>query len=119
MKKEKLTPAEILLLKGLEKQNAKENDEEPESGAKRKFVSIDAEIEEFEKSQNEVVYDLKFINPTSNIVERLFSICKLIYTELRQSMDVDNFEALLILKANIHLWSKAMITEAICETAIM
>lgn len=45
------------------------------------------------------------ICPTSNHLERLFSQCKLIRTQLRQSMLPGTLEMILFLKVNRRYWS--------------
>jgi hypothetical protein len=49
--------------------------------------------------------DTTGICPTSNHLERLFSQCKLIKSQLRQAMAPETLEMLLFLKVNRHLWS--------------
>lgn len=57
--------------------------------------------------------DLRYINPTTNLVERLFSVCKLTLTDYRQSLLPINFEHLLYLKANRGFWDVALVSNAI------
>lgn len=58
-----------------------------------------------EQSGAEVYVDLKWVQSTSNIVERLFSKARLILTDYRKSMKPCHFELLLLLKCNRSLWS--------------
>jgi hypothetical protein len=44
--------------------------------------------------------DVSFIPPTSNMVERLFSTAKLIYSDLRHSTKPEVLEAILFLHVN-------------------
>ena len=53
------------------------------------------------------------IRPTSNIVERLFSRCKLIMRDQRKSMAPKNLENLLFLRFNNFLWNAALIDKCI------
>ena len=48
--------------------------------------------------------DLSFIPPTSNIVERLFSVAKLLWRNQRASLLPITFEVILFLKANMNWW---------------
>jgi len=59
--------------------------------------------------------NLEFICPTSNIVERLFSRCKLTLTSLRASMKPDNLESVLFLLYNKQWWD--MKTVAGCNVS--
>jgi hypothetical protein len=53
----------------------------------------------------EVKYiDLKWINPTSNVVERFFSLLKRVYTPHRRGMNGDNLERILFLNVNRSFW---------------
>ena len=47
------------------------------------------------------------VHPTTNVVERLFSRCKLNMTALRKKMDPDSLDMLMFLKANRELWPDA------------
>lgn len=53
--------------------------------------------------------DLSFISPTTNIVERLFSVSKFIYTEDRSSMTGATFEMLQMLKTNT--WDMSLLKQ--------
>jgi len=52
-----------------------------------------------------VYMDTRFIQPTSNDCERLFSKVGYLYNDRRQSMDPMNLEAQLFLNLNNDLWS--------------
>jgi len=47
---------------------------------------------------------LHHVSPTSNVVERLFSQAKLVYSDARKSLKFDTFEMILYLKTNRHFW---------------
>ena len=49
--------------------------------------------------------------PTSNLCERLFSLAKLILTDLRQNMNPSTLNDILFLKSNRHLWNANLIQE--------
>ena len=49
--------------------------------------------------------------PQSNLCERLFSLAKLIMTDLRQSMNPSTLNDVLFLKSNCHLWNANLIQE--------
>jgi len=59
--------------------------------------------------------DLGFIVPTSNCVERFFSVAKYVYSPNRQSLLPMNLEAVLFLKVNKALWDKKIAVEAFSE----
>ena len=56
--------------------------------------------------------DVRFVVPTSNMVERLFSKAKLVYTDRRQSLLPINFEMVLFLAVNQCLWDAKLVDEA-------
>ena len=56
--------------------------------------------------------DLAFVSSTSNTVERLFSMARLILTDYRKSMAPIVFEALLMLKVNHRLWDISDVAKA-------
>ncbi|ETK88965.1 hypothetical protein F441_06995 [Phytophthora nicotianae CJ01A1] len=47
---------------------------------------------------------LAWVPPTSNECERFFSQAKLVYSDLRQSMDVNTLEVLMFLSYNRDAW---------------
>ena len=59
--------------------------------------------------------NLDFLVPTSNCVERLFSIAKYVYTPQRQSILPMNLEMLLFLRVNEPIWTKKLVCEALME----
>lgn len=59
----------------------------------------------------QVFPDLTFIQPTSNVCERLFSQAKLIFTDIRKSMNPASLEMLLFLKVNKQYWNAEIIAE--------
>jgi hypothetical protein len=59
--------------------------------------------------------DLSFIQPTSNIVERLFSKARLILTDYRKSMSPYTFECLIFLGNNRDLWDMSTVANVIKE----
>ena len=59
--------------------------------------------------------DLKFVAPTTNKVERLFSLCGLILTDNRSNMHTDTFEMVMMLKANRSVWDVNTVQNVINE----
>ena len=57
--------------------------------------------------------DLKYINPTSNIVERLFSSCAMVLTDYRQSLLPIHFEAVMYLKVNRQFWDAILVSTVV------
>jgi hypothetical protein len=71
----------------------------------RKRKRLDQEVKEGLQNEEEVKYiDLKWINPTSNVVERFFSLLKRVYTPHRRGMNGDNLERILFLNVNRSFW---------------
>lgn len=62
--------------------------------------------------------DLRFILPTSNIVERVFSKAKLVYSDRRQRLMPVTFEAIMFLAVNRHLWDASMVEETIRQSTL-
>ena len=56
------------------------------------------------------------VSSTTNILERLFSGCKLVMNEKRKHMDPDTLDMIMFLKVNRTLWeNKSIIDEIIKE----
>jgi hypothetical protein len=63
--------------------------------------------------------DLKFNSPTSNAVERLFSLAKLFCSDCRKSMSPIVFEALLFLFVNQSYWNVVDVAKAMkCSSSM-
>ena len=50
-------------------------------------------------------FNLSYIPPTSNVVERLFSSARLVLTDYRKSMTDYTFECVMFLKLNSEKWN--------------
>ena len=57
----------------------------------------------------------KFISPTSNDVERLFSLSKRIFSEKRRGLKPETLESLVFLKTNRCLWNLALVSLVVNE----
>lgn len=57
--------------------------------------------------------DLRFIPPTSNDAERLFSVASRYYSDVRQRMEPTTLEKLLFLRYNEHFWDIHTVEKAI------
>ena len=57
----------------------------------------------------------KFLLPTSNDVERLFSMTKIIFNTKRRSLNPLTLEALVFLKRNRSLWNLAQVGVVVNE----
>jgi hypothetical protein len=68
---------------------------------KRKLQAAGVEV-----SAASLYQDLRWIQSTSNIVERAFSGARLILTDYRKSMKPCNFEIMMLLKSNKSMWLK-------------
>ena len=106
-----LTRAEKAAVKHLLKPRAEEVEEKEQSGAcniseairlinKRKTTSF--------RAQDSDYIDCRFIRPTTNVCERLFSVSGYALTKNRQGLLPENLEMQLFLKANIHLWDESL-----------
>ena len=67
------------------------------------------------KKQTSSYIDSKFLIPTSNHVERLFSMSKRIFSLKRRRLLPRNLEALVLLKANRRLWDVSMVSAIMNE----
>ncbi|RHZ02160.1 hypothetical protein DYB37_010708 [Aphanomyces astaci] len=54
-----------------------------------------------------------FIVPTSNDVERLFSLCKRLYSPHRRALSPITLEILVYLRTNRHLWDQALVASVV------
>jgi hypothetical protein len=65
------------------------------------------------KVQTRTYMDVSFISPTSNIVERLFSTAKFVFSDLRRSLLPRNLEMILFLKLNRDLWDLGLLSKVV------
>ncbi len=65
------------------------------------------------KLQTRTYMDVSFISPTSNIVERLFSTAKFVFSDLRRSLLPQNLEMILFLKLNRDLWDLGLVAKVV------
>jgi DNA-binding transcriptional ArsR family regulator len=63
--------------------------------------------------QEKIYQNVSFICPTSNVVERLFSTAKLVFSDLRRSLLPRNLEMLLFLKLNRDLWDLRLVGKVV------
>jgi hypothetical protein len=71
----------------------------------KKKKTLDQKVdEELEEEDRKKYISLNWINPTSNVVERFFSILKRVFNPNRRGMNADNLERILFLKMNKMLW---------------
>ena len=64
-------------------------------------------------SSSKLYMNLEFVPPTSNVVERFFSIAKNVYTDIRRSMSPQHLEAVLFLKMHLDKWNVPEVQTAI------
>jgi len=82
--------------------------------AKKGFVQIANEILKRQKVAPPSKYvDTRFVVPTSNDVERLFSLCKRIYSPLRRNLAPKTLEMLVFLKTNRNLWDLDLVSDVV------
>ena len=55
--------------------------------------------------------DSRFLLPTSNIVERFFSLAGFTFSDNRQQLTPANFEMQLFLKLNRKFWDEELVSE--------
>jgi hypothetical protein len=65
------------------------------------------------RRQTRIYADPCFISPTSNVVERLFSTAKFVFSDLRRSLLPRNLEMLLFLKLNRDLWDLGLLAKVV------
>ena len=65
------------------------------------------------KKQSRNYIDVSFISPTSNVVERLFSLAKLVFSNVRRSLLPRNLEMILFLKTNRDLWDLELVAKVV------
>ncbi|EQC28160.1 hypothetical protein SDRG_11436 [Saprolegnia diclina VS20] len=71
-----------------------------------------------EESAGSSYSNLQYIIPTSNVVERLFSKAKLVYSDRRQRMLPITLEAIMFLATNRNFWDEAMVEDVLRSTPI-
>ncbi len=67
------------------------------------------------KVLNNEFIDICFIPPTSNIVERVFSVARLVLTDYRKSMSPYTFECVMFLKMNRKLWDASLFSNIVAK----
>lgn len=67
-------------------------------------------------NSNSAYMNCKFLRPTSNMVERFFSLAKFTYNDLRKKLLPYNLEMQLFLNLNGHLWNDRLVMECISES---
>jgi hypothetical protein len=107
---ETLTADEAALLKSFEVVSTihvMESDEESEEDS---YVARPVK-----KQRADTAYpdSLRWIPPTSNVVERLFSLARLSLGDLRKSMTPMHLEGLVYLKCNKDLWDLAFVDKIV------
>jgi len=85
------------------KPSSKTNEKEDED--KRSYVNVILDEIDLDKKAKKY-HDVSYIPPTSDVVERLFSKCKLILTDNRKAMTPYTFECVVFLGVNRVLWDK-------------
>jgi hypothetical protein len=59
-------------------------------------------------SESSLYLDLRFIRPTTNVCERMFSVAGFTFTKTRQRLLPQSLEMQFFLKANAHLWDEQL-----------
>ena len=62
--------------------------------------------------------NLQWIPSTSNVVERLFSKMKLVFSERRQSMEPSTLECMMMLTVNRELWNERTVNQVLKEIRV-
>jgi hypothetical protein len=106
----KLTPSEakcVAHLKAAPEQVAQHNastEDDMEEGGVDEMQLILQNVKRARVEHSSRYIDCRFIRPTSNMCERLFSLSKLTLTDNRKRLLPENAEMQLFLKLNSHLW---------------
>jgi len=66
-----------------------------------------------QENKQSAYVNTSFLLPTSNHVERLFSMSKRIFSEKRRRLNTRTLEALLFLKTNRHLWDMRLVATVV------
>jgi hypothetical protein len=77
-----------------------------------KKARLDANMNIIDSHVNQYM-DTSFIPPTSNICERFFSKSKVVFSDLRKSLDSETLEAILFLKVNSAYWDETTVSKAL------
>ena len=59
-----------------------------------------------------IYHNCDFILGSVAEVERLWSLCKYVFTEIRQALTPETFEAIIFLKVNREYWNQNVVTRA-------
>ena len=65
-----------------------------------------------DSNEVETYHNCDFILGSVAEVERLWSLCKFIFTEIRQALTPETFEAIIFLKVNKEYWNQDIVTRA-------
>jgi hypothetical protein len=114
---EKLTDEEKKELKDFENDDVIiiENPNEHPQGRSSSSRSIVGEVKRRKIRNRSKYINLKIVCPTSNCVERFFSLCGIVWSKLRRRLLPKNLEMLLFLKMNRRFWDKNTVRKAIAE----
>lgn len=102
-----MSPDEICAVQHLKASSYDMNDEED---AGLSFAERALKWQRKQQSTISDYIDTRFLLPTSNHVERLFSMSKRIFSDRRRSMLPRTLEALVFLKQNRRLWNSALVS---------
>lgn len=108
-----MTENERVVTSCLLRNETSELDEQDDTGTSSYFEMMKKRKRYCLSDEQERYIDCSFCVATSNTVERLFSSCKHILTDLRKHMSPIMFEALIFLKINRKLWDAPMVATAI------
>jgi hypothetical protein len=107
-----LSQAEALAVQGFRKSRLDDEGEERASSSNLATQLLRANRRRIDNAPSLYV-DLNFVLPTSNVVERLFSVAKYILTDTRKHMHPSNFEMIIFLRTNSSYWNVDTVAEAI------
>ncbi|GMF12480.1 unnamed protein product [Phytophthora lilii] len=113
-KEQSLTRAERTAVSKLLKSGTSPSEEvrqETPIPKKRSFAEAALAEENATAPQNQV--DLRWIPPTSNDVERLFSRAGVVYSRIRRSLNPMTLETVMFLQYNRSLWDSSCVAQAV------
>ncbi|KAG3133954.1 hypothetical protein PI126_g18918 [Phytophthora idaei] len=84
---------------------------EDADGSPTKRYSAEAALSEGEPAAS--VANMKWVPPTSNDVERLFSRAGIVYSRLRRSLNPMTLETILFLQYNRGMWDASAVAQAV------
>jgi hypothetical protein len=112
-----LTPEEVVAVRKLKLRNSIEGEDENEENDEGLSFALRALKRQRmqQQSMSSGYLDTRFLLPTSNHVERLFSMSKRLFSTKRRRLLPRTLEALVFLKQNRSLWDLSLVASIVNE----